>query len=285
MLPADDPDVAAALDLARDFTGIQNRNWEPFITRLAGLKLPDLPFCLVPVGTFQMGSRLGRGVFKEEQPAHTQPITQPYWIAQYPVTNREWAVAVAAGVVEVPLATGDSESWYHHPGMTEAPVVGITWRMAQTFATWVGCRLPTEREWEYAARGVESWRYPWGDAWQPDIPVWQATSRGKPDTVWSHPEGQSWVGAAHLCGNIWEWTASRDGPYPYPPDGSREQITGGRNLHVRLIRRGGSWANIHPDSLRASCRGSGSPDTGNSDGGFRLACSATLPEAESGANR
>ncbi|MCU0475797.1 MAG: SUMF1/EgtB/PvdO family nonheme iron enzyme, partial [Anaerolineae bacterium] len=162
--PPTDP-VQAALKLARDFakTGKRNRDWTPFLVTFSDLKIPKMPFCLVPTGTFQMGS----DDYDDEKPIHPQTVAEPFYIAQYPVTNAQWRVAVTAGVVGEPQ-TEKSKRWYDDPQMANAPVVGISWFEAHKFVQWAGCRLLTEREWEYAARGVESWVYPRGNDWDAD---------------------------------------------------------------------------------------------------------------------
>jgi formylglycine-generating enzyme required for sulfatase activity len=264
--PPTDP-VQAALQRARDFTksGKRNRDWTPFITTFSDLKIPNMPFCLVPTGTFRMGSDTG---YDDEKPVHFQSFTEPFYIAQYPVTNAQWRVAVKAGVVGEPK-TEKSKQWYDDPKMANAPVVGVTWFEAQKFAQWAGCRLLTEREWEYAARGVENWVYPWGDDWDADKAIYYGNSGGKPWDVTSKPDGASWVGAQHLSGNVWEWTASLYQDYPYPTDGSREVDTGDRT-DVRRILRGGSFGNT-TYYLRASNRYRFTPYVEGYSIGFRCA--------------
>jgi formylglycine-generating enzyme required for sulfatase activity len=255
----------AAIQRAHAFKGQRNRDWQPYIATFADLRIPDMPFCLVPVGTFNMGSN----EYDREKPVHPQTIPQPYWIAQYPVTNAQWQQAVAAGAVKQPKA-GDTLKWYNDPAMSAAPVVGIDWFMARDFAAWMGCRLPTELEWEYAARGVESLRYPWGEDWNPDIPVWSQNSGGRPAVVTTRPEGQSWVGAQHLSGNVWEWTSSEFKAYPYRSDDGRERDTGSSTDVLRVLR-GGSWDGSNSDYLRAGYRNWYSPDYGYYGLGFRCA--------------
>lgn len=260
--------LQSALERARTFNGKRNRDWHPFVTTFPDLKIPDMPFCLVPVGTFQMGSNDR----DNEKPAHPQTIEHPYWIAQYPVTNAQWAQAVKAGAVPEPLETGDSLIWYKAKKMAAAPVVGVTWFMARDFARWMDCRLPTELEWEYAARGLESLRYPWGDDWNADIPVWRKNSGGKPAVVTSKPEGKSWLDARHMIGNVWEWTSSLYAEYPYQADDGRELDTE-YSINVRRVLRGGSWGYRFVSLLCTAYRYGNSPDDRNFSfgGGFRLA--------------
>jgi formylglycine-generating enzyme required for sulfatase activity len=228
-------------------------------------KLVDTPFCLVPTGKFQMG---GETVWENSKPIHLQRFTEPFYIAQFPITNAQWRVAVEAGVVGEPQGE-KSTLWYNDPKSANTPVVGITWFDVQYFAQWVGCRLPTEREWEYAARGVDNLIYPWGNDWKTDKAIHEGNSGAKPWDVTSKPDGASWVGARHLSGNVWEWTASLEGKYPYPDDGKREVNTGNRT-DLRRVLRGGSW----DDSLinlRTMLRLSLPPDFKHDYLGFRLA--------------
>jgi formylglycine-generating enzyme required for sulfatase activity len=262
--PATDPITKAALQRARDFakTGKRNRDWTPFITTFNDLKIPDIPFCLVPTGTTQMGSNTHNG-----KPIHLQTFEEPFYIAQYPVTNSQWRTGVLAGLMKIP-SDKNARQWYDDPNMANAPVVGITWLEAQQFAHWVGCRLLNEREWEYAARGIELLAYPWGNEWNTKKVVYDGNSGGIPWDVTSKPEGMSWVGAQHLSGNVWEWTASLYGSYPYPIDGSRE-IKVEYGTSVRIVLRGGSF--YKSVFLRVSDRYSMHSSVAAVDVGFRLA--------------
>jgi hypothetical protein len=258
--PPTDP-VQAALKLARDFAkiGQRNRDWTPFLVTFSDLKIPDMPFCLVPTGTFQMG---------EGNKVHSQSFTEPFYIAQYPVTNAQWRVAVKARVVGEPHSER-AKRWYDDPRMANAPVGGITWFEAQQFVQWAGCRLPNEREWEYAARGIENWIYPWGNDYDEHKAIHSGNSLNQTWDVTSKPDGASWVGARHLSGNVWEWTASLFGSYPYPTDGSREVDTGDRTDVPRILR-GGSFY-LTSINLRASGRSWNTPLVESYDFGFRCA--------------
>lgn len=255
-----------AIERARQFRGKHNRDWQPYITTFSDSPIPEMPFCLVPVGRFDMGS--DDGYYFDEQPVYLQTISEPYWLAQYPVTNAQWRLGMDAGVVKEP--SGDSAlKWYKDSLMAHTPVVGIDWFMARDFAQWLGCRLPSELEWEYGARGVESWRYPWGDDWKPDLPIWGENSGGKPALITSKAEGKSWIGAYHLSGNVWEWTNSLFKDYPYQPDDGRE-VDIGNETDVLRVLRGGSWGNDGTDYLRSACRSNYYPDDGDFFRGFRL---------------
>lgn len=274
--PPRKPDLMReALTRARNFIheGKKNTDWTPFVALLSDLKsgdlkIPDMPFCLVPTGTFQMGSN-DYGV---EQPIHPQTFNQPFYIAQYPVTNGQWRIAVNTGAVGEP-ETETSLKWYNDPKMVNVPVVGVNWFDCQKFAAWLGCRLPTEREWEYAARGVDNLVYPWGDDFVANNVVYDENSGSKPWEVNSKPEGRSWVGAHHLSGNIWEWQASLYGDYPYVADGSRERDAN----NASRVLRGGSWF-LELKFARAAFRFDSHPYPRNLSFGFRLVFSPPLLE-------
>lgn len=248
---------------ARTFQGKRNRDWTPFITTFDDLKIPDMLFCLVPVGSFKMGSEQR----DDEKPIHQQTITKPYYIAQYPVTNAQWGMGVKVGVVKEPGARLD---WYRDTSMADVPVVGVSWIEAKKFVDWLGCRLPTELEWEYAARGIESWIYPWGNEWKLDFAVCSQNSDGQPHSINAKPEGASWVGAQHMIGNVWEWVSSLKWSYPYRADDGREELT---MTMYDYVLRGGSWNNLIQVDFRASYRGRYVSNDLLDSFGFRCVCS------------
>ncbi len=258
--------LTEAIQRARTFTGKRNADWQPFVTTFPKLKISDMPFCLVPVGSFMMGSDDGYG-YDNEKPVHQQTFEQPFWIAQHPVTNAQWRQAVQAKAVKQPRRMLD---WYNDPAMADAPVVGITWFMARDFAAWLGCRLPTEREWEYAARGPQSLRYPWGDEWDANKAIWHGNSGNKPASVTALPAGASWVDARHLSGNVYDWVSSAYAGYPYEAGDGREDTN---RKYVSRVPRGGSFGDS-TDDLRAADRFSRNPDDVDYYIGFRCARSS-----------
>lgn len=266
-----------ALSRARDFhkTGKRNSDWKPFITTFPDLKIPDMPFCLVPTGRFQMGNDEKAYYYDKKwvlgvPDGGMQTFDQPFYIAQYPVTNAQWKLAVEAGVVRDPQKgrydEGEPVTWYNDPQMANSPVTGINWEECQKFAAWMNCRLPTEREWEYAARGVDNLIFPWGNEFISDNAVYTKNSGRKPNDVLSRSSGASWVAAAHLSGNIGEWCQTRYKSYPYIEDDGREDYPaeGGRVL------RGASWGDV-AHTLRLATRINGSPSLTTYLRGFRLA--------------
>lgn len=253
-----------AIERARTFSGKRNHDWIPFITTFKDLEIPDMAFCLVPMGSFQMGAD---DITEDDRPIHIQTIRQPYYIAQFPVTNAQWALGVKAGVVKEPEGD-DPRKWYRNRLMSDAPVVGVSWFAAKSFAEWLGCRLPTEVEWEYAARGVESLVYPWGNEWKPDCCVWYENSGGKPASVLSKKRGTSWIGAHHLSGNVWEWTNSVFRSYPYKDVDDRKNDN---SSYAMTAHRGGSWNYDVLSYFRAACRNKDYPNGRSNVIGFRMA--------------
>jgi iron(II)-dependent oxidoreductase len=119
------------------------------------------------------------------------------------------------------------------------PRVWISWYEADAYARWRGGRLTAEAEWEYAARGPRSLRFPWGDDWLPKRANTRELGGGRPVPVNEDLDGRSWCGAEHLAGNVWEWTADWFDPHYYrhaPRDDSRGPAAG-----QQRVLRGGSW--------------------------------------------
>jgi formylglycine-generating enzyme required for sulfatase activity len=199
----------------------------------------------VPAGEFQMGSDdaevdwalemcnayyqgpCERAWFENEQPAHSV-VLDGFWLDRTEVTNAQYRRCEEAGVCRPPQQSDSDtrESYYGDGAYDDYPVVYVTWSQADAYCRWAGGRLPTEAEWEYAARGPEGHRYPWGDEYDGtrlnscDVNCayeWAEESfdDGYGDTapVGSYPTGASWCGALDLAGNVWEYTADWYGAY------------------------------------------------------------------------
>lgn len=259
-------ELSTQIEKAYRFDGTKNTDWRPFVTSITTFGIDDIPFCLVPKGEFYMGSNDGK---ENEIPPHKQQIINPYWISQYPVTNSQWKQGVIDGIVDRPK-DDIALNWYEDSSMANAPVVGIDWFMAYKFAEWLGCRLPTEMEWEYAARGIESYKYPWGNEWKPEYVIWQHNRGEHPSDILVKPEGKSWIAAWHMIGNVWEWTGSRYEPYPYSPHDGRERNSKS-SVDILRVMRGGSWNDMDRKNLRSSYRSLVTPSYYDHCRGFRLA--------------
>lgn len=244
---------------------------------------PPLPFepitVLIPAGTFLMGSLPGDTTPSEEIPQHQ--ITLPaYRMGQYPITNYQYAEFLRREKqVEPPKKVG----WFlrEPPGdKLDHPVVGVSWDDAQAYCRWLSgqtgrvYRLPSEAEWEKAARGEAGRFYPWGDDWQAGY-----CHSGGDDTrpVTAYPEGASPYGCVDMAGNAQEWTSTlwgsdpkiSDFVYPYRPDDGREDPTASHLHRVYRVYRGGSFRD-EPARLRCAARGASTPDSKIRWRGFRV---------------
>ena len=235
---------------------------------------PDM--CFVPAGTFIMGSDTD---LPNEAPAHTVYL-DAYYIGRTEVTNAEyhefWIADGGPESEHTPISYGGVFGTW--PRVAEAkpnhPVVGISWEAAVAYATWGGMRLPTEAEWEKAARGTTARRWPWGNTFTQRINGTSdhANARKDPETfikpVGSYPTGVSPYGAHDMAGNVWEWVADwyAESFYYRTPDRNPK----GPEIGSRRIVKGGSWLN--PDLLaRPATRIGQYPAIGTSFIGFRLA--------------
>lgn len=223
-----------------------------------------------------------RSAFADEQPAHTVTL-DVFWLDRTEVTNGQYRLCEASGRCTPPENEGSySRALYHRePGFAGYPVVWVTWQQAAEYCRWAGARLPSEAEWEYAARGTEGRLYPWGDefdgvrlnycdARRDAGPNDGSVDDGYADTapVGSYPAGASWAGALDLAGNVREWVADWYGRYPAEP---QDSPTGPANGDAR-IPRGGSWLD-KPDDVRSANRGANDPDYTRHKVGFRCAWS------------
>jgi formylglycine-generating enzyme required for sulfatase activity len=201
-----------------------------------------LEFVRVPAGEFLMGSDPARDedARDNEQPQHRVHVSE-FYIGKYPVTNAQYAAFVEATKREVP------EHWKRGripSGKKPHPVVNVSWRDAVAFCGWLGqetgqgFRLPTEAEWEKAARGTDGRIYPWGDG-PPTAELCNFDGNVDDTTPVGRysPQGDSPCGCADMAGNVWEWTQSLYRGYPYDPVDGREDL----EAEGRRVVRGGSF--------------------------------------------
>jgi len=226
----------------------RNEDWTPIEQEFDGVVM-----VLVPAGCFMMGSDDGDS---DEQPVHQQCFDEPFWIDKYEVTQAQFA-QLGGRKAGANYFTGDN-----------LPVERINWFEARDYCVNNrGGRLPTEREWEYAARGPNNLIYPWGNTFVADNVFYSLNSSRQIAPVGSHIDGVSWVGAMDMSGNVWEWTSSLLEPYEYDGDDGRECDTGS-DIYVLRILRGGAW-NGNINNVRTSARNWNSPNYVNSINGFR----------------
>lgn len=180
------------------------------------------PQVFVPGGTFRMGSSEDDPyALPDEKPQRTV-FVESFWIDQYEVTNARYARCVTAGACQPPYYSTSStrSAYYGSPQYADYPVILVEWAMANAYCTWAGRRLPTEAEWEKAARGVDGRIFPWGNTLTGKEAnlcdracpfAWKETEYddGYPDTspVGAFPLGASPYGALDMAGNAWEWVA------------------------------------------------------------------------------
>ncbi len=218
----------------------------------------------VPAGEFTMGSD-AEEADADQGPEH-QVFVADFGIDQTEVTNEQFATFVEA-------------EGHHNAGSSAGPslepVTNVDWYDAQAFCEWREARLPTEAEWEKAARGIESFIYPWGNAYN-DAYVndhGDADGYGAVAPVGSFsPEGDSPYGAQDMAGNVWEWTSSIYEAYPYEDNDERNPASS--NDGDSRVLRGGSW--FDPNRfVRAPNRFKYRPSSHFGDVGFR--CASHLP--------
>ena len=183
---------------------------------------------VVPAGEFLMGSD-DRDADADERPA-TRLRLPTFWIDRVEVTRGRYARCVEAAACTHPAGPLVDD-----PSMREDPVTIVSWAQAARYCRWVGKRLPSEAEWEKAARGADGRRYPWGNEFDPARANAGYTRGIAP--VGILPEGASPYGALDMAGNVWEWTSSLYRPYPYDPRDGREDPT----ARGARVNRGGSW--------------------------------------------
>ena len=235
-------------------------------------ELPDVPMIRIPSGEFIMGRPIAspKDERQNEWPTH-EVFLDAYYIDEHEVTNGDYKECVDAGVCKAPYSLNSSaraKGYYSDPAYADFPVIHVDWFMAKEHCEWRGARLPTEAEWEKAARGTNDGHFPWGQNII-SCAFTQYAACGK-DTVavGSHPEGASPYGVHDMAGNVWEWVADWYGSDYYalsPTDNPQGPASG-----FYRVARGGGW-NSNSTQLQVTYRNRFTPDHDTFNLGFRCA--------------
>jgi len=285
---------------------IEDENQEQIVEQ------PDLTdMVLIPAGEFLMGSKEGEGAF-DEHPQHTVYLDEYYIDKYEVTNAQFQEFVEATGYVTDAEQKGQGEVWnpkehYHkkqlsfngvnwkcpnawrivcpyaecHPKVWENynianrmnhPVVQISWNDAEAYCRWAGKRLPTEAEWEKAARGSEGFTWPWGDEFNPqkaDVTAYTNMGSEVPMPVGQFSTDVSPYGIYDLAGNVREWVADWYAPDYYAHSPAQDPM-GPETGQFRILR-GGSWANSDSSNLRSASRAYKPPDYSGNFVGFRCA--------------
>ena len=214
---------------------------------------------LIPAGEFTMGSPNGNN---DEKPAHTVYLNE-FYIDKFEVTNASYRVCVEDGECEALTKS----MRFTLAQYDQHPVAFIKWDQAGTYCQWRGGHLPTEAEWEKAARGINKLTYPWGDGFDCDR-VNLATCVGDTVTVGSYEGGKSPYGSYDMAGNVWEWVEDWYSEVYYT-NSRVDNPTGADSGRMRVVR-GGAWDSSYLDS-RTYTRDGAYPSGVKDNIGFRCA--------------
>jgi formylglycine-generating enzyme required for sulfatase activity len=222
----------------------------------------------------------------DEKPQHTVYL-DAFWIDRTEVTNAQFRQCVEAGACQAPATCDWGEPSYGGQGQADRPVVCVNWNQAQAYCQWAGARLPTEAEWEKAARGTDGQRFPWGDDLELDGTRLNFCDRNCENTgndagvndgyartapVGTYPAGASPYGALDMAGNVWEWVADSYGGDYYA--GSPQRNPQGPGSGSDKVLRGGAW-DRNWSNVRAANRNPYDPKFRGYNVGFR--CVALSP--------
>jgi eukaryotic-like serine/threonine-protein kinase len=219
-----------------------------------------MPQVYIPDGTFRMGA-MDPDEQSDEVPAHSVTL-KAFWMDKLEVTNGMYVLCVQAGACEPPqrFVSQTRDSYFNNPEFNDYPVVYVTWLQADAYCKWTGRRLPTEAEWERAARGDDLRTYPWGDA-RPDSSHGNFNYFvGDTTVVGSFPAGASPFGVLDMSGNVAEWVADYyDANYYSKGVTMNPPGPGARSNFFNRVVRGGTFQDAFKDirlANRASVRGS-----------------------------
>lgn len=240
----------------------------------------EFDWVTIPAGPFWMGSDLAQDSVastsnwarRTERPQH-EVVLPSYQISRMLITNEQWA----GFVQQSGYHWADKEKGWpagFPEGKEKYPITWITWFDAQAFCDWAGVRLPTEAEWEKAARGLDKRLYPWGNQSPSPALANYGKQVGQTTPVDHYCAGRSYYGLFDMAGNTWEWTSTiwghdKNNPeftYPYQTNDGREDRT---RLDVLRVVRSAGWK-YTPDLIRCAARDWNRPQVRGSGLSFRV---------------
>lgn len=238
-------------------TTTQTPKGDPVISVPAGM-------IYIKGGTFKMGINQDQADKSDRYVSPQREVTiKAFYIDKTEITNQDYKKFIDATKQPAPYYWKDNQ---FPPGTDLQPVTNVNWSEANAYAQWAGKRLPSEMEWEYAARGADARAYPWGKQWQEGLAISKESSNTT-QPVGSLPKGASPFGVLDMAGNVWEWTADTFAPYP----GNEEPVD--PRLKDSKVIRGGSFK-AEKKFLTTYFRNMVKPDFSDTTLGFRCVKSA-----------
>jgi formylglycine-generating enzyme required for sulfatase activity len=232
-----------------------------------------MEFMCVPAGKFLMGSNNGDN---DEKPQHAIDISYDYWMARFPVTNELYNTYAKAKEIKHLVPNWEKKK--------DHPVTHVEWADAMAYCQWLNSllkaklppglvlRLPTEAEWEKAARGIDGREYPWGNTFDKNNCNTDEGNKGDTTPMGAYsPQGDSPYGCAEMVGNVWEWTSSWYESFPF----SMKNMVDKEPADDLRVLRGGSWDYFYDDA-RVSARNNAHPYEERDNLGFRMALAPSL---------